>query len=102
MDIVPCRRIVPLWEAELLSSPAGQLSVLRPLVRCYWSTYLTAGLVYFSKVITIAFCQECEGGVQVLLQLVSPQIISLFIAWVEEDQQQWKAVVAQYHVMPQN
>ena len=76
--------IVPFWESKLYRVPndskdaetlATRVSILLPMVKCFWPYYVVAGLFQLGY---IGF------------QLVNPQVISIFIQFVEERQEFWK------------
>ena len=72
--------LVPAFEKKLEVSEAEdgrreKISVLMPLIKCYWPQFLWLTCLYLVKT---------------LFSLANPQLINLFILFVEEDQEIWK------------
>ena len=73
--------LVPTFERKLQVTEAEsndgckKISVLMPLIKCYWPHFLWLTGLYLIKI---------------LLQLAIPQLINLFILFIEEDQEIWK------------
>ena len=70
--------LVPAFERRLEVSEADsdeKISVLRPLIKCYWPQFLWLTGLYLLKT---------------LFSLANPQLINLFILFIEEDQEVWK------------
>ena len=53
----------------------NRISVLLPLIKCYWPQFLWLTCLYLIKT---------------LFSLANPQLINLFILFIEEDQEIWK------------
>ena len=75
---------MPFWESKLYKkqqqskeheSEKSRISILIPLIKCFWPYYLVAG---FLQIGYIGFT------------LVNPQVINVFIQFVEEKQEYWK------------
>ena len=68
--------IVPALEKHLYkNSEDKQVSIMSTLFRCYWKAFVLLTILYIIKS---------------LLQLANPQIINLFISFLDEDQENWK------------
>ena len=66
---------MPTFEAALGGGAGEKISVLMPLVRCYWPQFVWLTFLYLMKTV---------------VSLVNPQLINLFIIFIEEDQEVWK------------
>ena len=53
----------------------NRISVMLPLIKCYWPQFLWLTCLYLIKT---------------LFSLANPQLINLFILFIEEDQEIWK------------
>ena len=70
--------LVPAFERRLEVNEADsdeKISVLMPLIKCYWPQFLWLTGLYLIKT---------------LFSLANPQLINLFILFIEEDQEVWK------------
>ena len=76
--------LVPAFEKKLEAGPEDEknregghnrISVLLPLIKCYWPQFLWLTCLYLIKT---------------LFSLANPQLINLFILFIEEDQEIWK------------
>ena len=65
--------LVPTFERAL--GEGERISVLLPLVKCYWPQFVWLTFLYLMKTV---------------VSLVNPQLINLFIVFIEEDQDIWK------------